>query len=155
MKEYHFNMNIDLKRAIELDPSITAIPLTPDQKEEFRQEMIAWEKAGKKGERPLRETKHHSSAEMWRFVVLNSFTQVQATGNRRMMAKLRNLHLDIQTAVDAGENVFKATEEQKNFIRSCFDRADKWENSEVIAELVYLIGESIDAVEEVVKIDSV
>jgi len=154
MKGYKIDLNIDITEATKLDPSIAMIPLTAEEKGEYREKLDMWEKGGKKGERPVFDVKYFSAAEVCRIVILDAITQVYPTGNAQLLKSVRDIDAGLSSAILNDGGVLKTSQEVRNLIRSCFARAEKWDNtSAAVRCLVGQVKKVVDESTEFVEID--
>ena len=168
MKRCEIKMNIDITKVMQLDSSVCVKPVSDrekvafrekiqaweenEKKVAFREEIQAWEENEKEGDKPTFEQGYFSGFEIWKFVIFNAIQQVFPTADRRKLEYIKAVYEIINDAVDLDCDVVIMPEDKKNFIRSCFAKADKWETAPAIIELVCIVGKTIDQATDLVDI---
>lgn len=155
MKGCKIDMNIDITEAMKIDPSIAMIPPTSEEKSEYRARLDAWEKGGKKGERPAFDAKYFSAAEVWKVIVFYAIHKVYPTGNSQLLRKVKAIDIEIDEAIKNGGGILKTSQDTRNFLKSCFVKNTEWENSALLRDVVERVEETIDKSVEYVAIDRV
>ena len=90
----------------------------------------------------------YSPAEYWKNIVMQAISMAHPHGNLAVLRRTRSIARQIDEAI-AKDGLLSVNEEDKRYLQSSMDKADKWNNSLGIADSVSVVYEAITNAESV------
>lgn len=142
MKIMKLDLNLDISKVNEkfliTDP-------TPEQSQFYNNAMLEWQK-DQKGERPEKPINKITPAKLASNILEISLHSTKPQGNKEVLKRT-------QAIIGCLENAIKGIStigiDDFKYLRSAFDKADKWNNNKDTADLILAVDELLNKAQEV------
>lgn len=149
-KIFKLNMNMQVD---DIGKNFLGKTITQKDQEDYAKQVAEWQKIPEKtrGDRPEIERKIMNGAEFFKRQIEVAITQVYPTGNKQSLKRTFDILESMQITIDDKEKAGFVIlgEDDYKYVRSAFNKADKWHNTAEIAKIVMRVAALIDKAEEI------
>jgi hypothetical protein len=142
MKIMKLDLNLDLSK---IDEKFLITDPTPEQLQFYNNAMMEWQKE-QKGEKPAKPTNKITPDKLVSNILEISLHSTRPQGNKEVLKRT-------QTIIDCLENAIEGIStigiDDFKYLRSAFDKADKWNNNKDTADLILAVDELLNKAQEV------
>lgn len=142
MKVARINLNVDITK---INRSFLIKEDSMEEKVEFQKQIEDWMKASTetRGTRPIKKVEYLTASEFFRDIMVQSIHMAHTSGNRQVLKRTKKIVDEFKKASEE-KGIATLEFDDYQYMRSSFNKADKWQNKPEIAEVLELVGEALD-----------